>query len=113
VNKPRVIQKYPNRRMYDTLQHRYVTLDEILRFVLTEVDFIVVDKRDQSDITFDTLLNVLSKVYANRRQPGLDRQFLLEAIRAQSAYSDPAMEESYMGGGDGRFFVGPPKASIS
>jgi len=32
--KPRTIQKYPNRRMYDTTQHRYVTLEEIRQFVL-------------------------------------------------------------------------------
>jgi polyhydroxyalkanoate synthesis repressor PhaR len=83
--KPRLIQKYPNRRMYDTTQHRYVTLDEIRQFVLNGVDFTVLDKRDQSDITFATLLNVLAKVHATRRgDPGLDRQFLLDAIRAQS-----------------------------
>jgi polyhydroxyalkanoate synthesis repressor PhaR len=86
--KPRLIQKYPNRRMYDTTQHRYVTLDEIRRFVLNGVDFTVLDKRDQSDITFGTLLNVLSKVHAALREPCLDRQFLLDAIRAQSAARD-------------------------
>jgi polyhydroxyalkanoate synthesis repressor PhaR len=83
--KPRLIQKYPNRRMYDTTQHRYVTLEEIRQFVLNGVDFTVLDKRDQSDMTFATLLNVLAKVHATRRgDPGLDRQFLLDAIRAQS-----------------------------
>jgi len=86
--KPRLIQKYPNRRMYDTTQHRYVTLDEIRRFVLNGVDFTVIDKRDQSDITFATLLNVLAKVDAALREPCLDRQFLLDAIRAQSAARD-------------------------
>ncbi len=79
--KPRVIQKYPNRRMYDTTQHRYVTLDEIRRFVIDGVDFTVVDKRDQSDITFATLLNVLAKVHAARREACLDLQILLDAIR--------------------------------
>ena len=79
--KPRVIQKYPNRRMYDTTQHRYVTLEEIRRFVMDGVDFTVVDKRDQSDITFATLLNVLAKVHAARREACLDLQILLDAIR--------------------------------
>jgi polyhydroxyalkanoate synthesis repressor PhaR len=79
--KPRVIQKYPNRRMYDTTQHRYVTLDEIRRFVMDGVEFTVVDKRDQSDITFATLLNVLAKVHAARREACLDLQILLDAIR--------------------------------
>lgn len=94
--KPRLIQKYPNRRMYDTTQHRYVTLDEIRQFVLNGVDFTVLDKRDQSDITFATLLNVLAKVHAAGRDPGLDRQFLLDAIRAQSGVvqvsAEPAQE---------------------
>ncbi len=94
--KPRLIQKYPNRRMYDTTQHRYVTLDEIRQFVLNGVDFTVLDKRDRSDITFATLLNVLAKVHATRRDPGLDRQFLLDAIRAQSGVvrvnAEPAQE---------------------
>jgi polyhydroxyalkanoate synthesis repressor PhaR len=80
--KPRLIQKYPNRRMYDTTQHRYVTLDEIRAFVMDGVDFTVVDKRDQSDITFATLLNVLAKVHAACREACLDRQILLDAIRA-------------------------------
>jgi polyhydroxyalkanoate synthesis regulator protein len=83
--------------MYDTTQHRYVTLDEIRQFVLNGVDFTVLDKRDQSDITFATLLNVLAKVHATRRDPGLDRQFLLDAIRAQSGVArsgaEPAQEE--------------------
>ena len=30
---PRVIRKYPNRRLYDTVESRYVTLDEIARWV--------------------------------------------------------------------------------
>jgi polyhydroxyalkanoate synthesis repressor PhaR len=79
--KPRLIQKYPNRRMYDMTQHRYVTLEEIRQFVLNGVEFNVVDKRDQSDITFATLLHVLAKVHAARREPCLDRQILLDAIR--------------------------------
>lgn len=88
--KPRLIQKYPNRRMYDTTQHRYVTLDEIRHFVLSGVDFTVIDRRDRSDITFATLLNVLAKVHAGLREPCLDRQFLLDAIRSQSAARDVA-----------------------
>jgi polyhydroxyalkanoate synthesis regulator protein len=68
--------------MYDTTQHRYVTLDEIRRFIMDGIDFTVIDKRDQSDLTFATLLNVLAKVHAARREPCLDRQILLDAIRS-------------------------------
>ena len=31
---PRVIRKYPNRRLYDTVESRYVTLADVRRLVL-------------------------------------------------------------------------------
>jgi polyhydroxyalkanoate synthesis regulator protein len=83
--------------MYDTTQHRYVTLDEIRRFVMDGVDFIVLDKRDQSDITFATLLNVLAKVHAARREACLDRQILLDAIRTLGHERNPAGHELALG----------------
>ena len=97
--KSRLIQKYPNRRMYDTAQHRYVTLDEIRRFVMDSVDFTVVDKRDQSDITFATLLNVLAKVHATCREARLDRQILLNAIRTLGHDRAPPRQETTLEAG--------------
>jgi polyhydroxyalkanoate synthesis regulator protein len=79
--------------MYDTTQHRYVTLEEIRRFVMDGVDFTVLDKRDQTDITFATLLNVLAKVHANRREACLDRQILLDAIRTLGHERSPQGHE--------------------
>ncbi|MDQ1310107.1 MAG: hypothetical protein QG601_1377, partial [Pseudomonadota bacterium] len=31
---PRVIRKYPNRRLYDTVESRYVTLADVRRLVV-------------------------------------------------------------------------------
>ena len=31
----RIIKKYPNRRLYDTVESRYITLDDVRRLVWT------------------------------------------------------------------------------
>jgi polyhydroxyalkanoate synthesis repressor PhaR len=59
--KPRIIKKYPNRRLYDTEISRYITLDEIRQLVLEGVEFEVQDSRDGSDITRSILLQVISE----------------------------------------------------
>jgi polyhydroxyalkanoate synthesis repressor PhaR len=47
---PRVIRKYPNRRLYDTIESRYVTLADVRRLVVDGVDFVVLDRKTQQDI---------------------------------------------------------------
>jgi polyhydroxyalkanoate synthesis repressor PhaR len=80
--KTRLIYKYHNRRLYDTAARRYTTLGDIRQLVLEGEDFLVLEKQTQADITFTTLLNVLALAHASRAEPLLDREFLLNAIRA-------------------------------
>ena len=40
---PRHITKYSNRRLYDRGASRYITLEDVYRLILAEVDFIVID----------------------------------------------------------------------
>jgi len=56
---PRVIKKYPNRRLYDTVKSQYVTLQEIRDLVLEEIPFIVIDKKSDEDITRSILLQII------------------------------------------------------
>ncbi len=42
---PRVVKKYPNRRLYDTVESRYITLADIRRLVMDKIDFVVIDKK--------------------------------------------------------------------
>ncbi|MCB1994316.1 MAG: polyhydroxyalkanoate synthesis repressor PhaR, partial [Rhodoferax sp.] len=56
---PRVLKKYPNRRLYDTSESRYVTLDEVRDLVLKEVPFKVVDRQSNEDITRNILLQII------------------------------------------------------
>lgn len=61
MSEPRIINKYPNRRLYDTEISRYITLEEIRQLVLTGVDFTIIDKRTKEDITRSILLQVISE----------------------------------------------------
>ena len=63
MSEARVIKKYPNRRLYDTEESRYITLSDIRRLVLDKVDFVVIDKKSQADITSSILLQVISEFF--------------------------------------------------
>ncbi len=55
----RLIKKYPNRRLYDTSESRYITLDEVREMVLKEIPFKVVDRQSNEDITRNILLQII------------------------------------------------------
>lgn len=78
---PRIIKKYPNRRLYDTTESRYITLADIRDLVLNKVEFTVVDKKSGADITRTILLQVISE----QEQHGdavMSRDFLSQVIRS-------------------------------
>jgi len=55
----RLIKKYPNRRLYDTSESRYITLDEVRAMVLGEIPFKVIDRQSEEDITRNILLQII------------------------------------------------------
>ena len=55
----RLIKKYPNRRLYDTTESRYITLDEVREMVLQEIPIKVVDRQSNEDITRNILLQII------------------------------------------------------
>jgi polyhydroxyalkanoate synthesis repressor PhaR len=78
---PRVIRKYPNRRLYDTVESRYVTLADIRRLVVERVDFIVLDRKSQQDITRSILLQVIAEQEGGGESL-MSRDFLSQVIRS-------------------------------
>jgi polyhydroxyalkanoate synthesis repressor PhaR len=52
---PRLIKKYPNRRLYDTADSAYITLDELAQRVRAGVDVRIVDATTGDDLTQQTL----------------------------------------------------------
>ncbi len=81
MNESRIIKKYPNRRLYDTEESRYITLADIRRLVVDKVNFVVIDKKNQDDITRSILLQVISE-QEQHGEPILSRDFLAQVIRS-------------------------------
>ena len=77
----RTIKKYPNRRLYDTVDSRYITLADIRKLVLDRIDFVVIDKKSQADITRSILLQVIAD-QEHGAEPLLGRDFLSQLIRS-------------------------------
>lgn len=81
MSEPRVIKKYPNRRLYDTVESRYITLADIRRLVTDKVDFVVIDKKSQEDITRSILLQVIAE-QEHLGEPLMSQDFLSQVIRS-------------------------------
>jgi polyhydroxyalkanoate synthesis repressor PhaR len=81
MSEPRTIKKYPNRRLYDTVESRYITLADIRRLVIEGIDFLVIDKKSQADITRTILLQVIAE-QEHDGEPLMSRDFLSQIIRS-------------------------------
>lgn len=81
MSKSRIIKKYPNRRLYDTEESRYITLADIRGLVMHKIDFVVIDKKSQEDITRSILLQVISE-QEQLGDPIMSREFLAHVIRS-------------------------------
>lgn len=80
MSEPRVIKKYPNRRLYDTAESRYITLADIRRLVIDKADFVVIDQKSTDDITRSILLQVISEQESG--EPMMSQDFLSQVIRS-------------------------------
>jgi polyhydroxyalkanoate synthesis repressor PhaR len=81
MSEPRTIKKYPNRRLYDTVESRYITLADIRRLVIDRIDFLVIDKKSEEDITRSILLQVIAE-QEHGGDPLMSRDFLSQIIRS-------------------------------
>jgi polyhydroxyalkanoate synthesis repressor PhaR len=59
TNQRRVIKKYPNRRLYDTISSSYITLAEVKQLVLDMMPFVVQDAKTGEDLTRSILLQII------------------------------------------------------
>jgi polyhydroxyalkanoate synthesis repressor PhaR len=64
-SEPRIIKKYPNRRLYDTTVSSYITLQDVRRLVIEQTPIKVIDARSQEDITHNTLLQIIMEQEEN------------------------------------------------
>ena len=56
---PRVLKKYPNRRLYDTQSSSYITLADVKQMVLEGIEFEVRDAKTSDDLTRSILLQII------------------------------------------------------
>jgi polyhydroxyalkanoate synthesis repressor PhaR len=56
---PRVLKKYPNRRLYDTQLSTYITLADVKAMVLSAESFEVRDAKSGEDLTRSILLQII------------------------------------------------------
>ena len=55
----RIIKKYPNRRLYDTEDSRYITLADVREMIREGLAFKVVDSQSGDDLTRSILLQII------------------------------------------------------
>jgi polyhydroxyalkanoate synthesis repressor PhaR len=82
-----VIKRYSNRKLYDTQESRYVTLDEIEEMIRTGKEVSVVDAASGEDLTSVTLTQIILEAERNHRVT-LPAAFLHQLIKHGEAWQD-------------------------
>jgi polyhydroxyalkanoate synthesis repressor PhaR len=74
----RVIKRYANRKLYDTRESRYVTLQQIAEMIRAGDDVMVIDNNSKEDLTSVTLAQIIyeQEKAATQRLPTALRDFI-------------------------------------
>jgi polyhydroxyalkanoate synthesis repressor PhaR len=76
----RIIKKYPNRRLYDTEQSKYITLADLKTLIADGIDIEVQDANSGADITRTILLQIINEQESAER-PLFTTEILTRMIR--------------------------------
>jgi polyhydroxyalkanoate synthesis repressor PhaR len=79
----KVIKRYANRKLYDTQESRYITLDEIGQMIREGVEVQIVDNRSKGDMTSVTLAQIIFE--EEKKQSHAPLGVLLDIIRSGGA----------------------------
>ena len=82
MNEVRIIKRYQNRKLYDTHQSCYVTLEEIAQIVREGHEIQVIDNKTKNDITYITQIQLLFDQERKSTKAG-DVELLKRVIRAK------------------------------
>lgn len=80
MSNPRIIKKYPNRRLYDTEVSSYIKLDDVRQLVLEHVEIQVLDAKTGEDLTRSVLLQIIAE-HEEQGEPLFTTQLLTRLIR--------------------------------
>ncbi|MDL2337587.1 MAG: polyhydroxyalkanoate synthesis repressor PhaR [Pseudomonadota bacterium] len=90
----RVLKKYPNRRLYDTMASTYITLADVKKMVLSGQAFVVRDAKTSEDLTRAILLQIILEEESGG-VPMFSSQMLAQIIRFYG-HSMQGMMGSYL-----------------
>lgn len=82
MNDVRIIKRYQNRKLYDTHQSCYVTLEEIAQIIREGHEIQVIDNKTKNDITYITQIQLLFDQERKSTKAG-DVELLKRVIRAE------------------------------
>ena len=92
VNNKIIIKKYPNRRLYDTSNSTYVTLEDLTKLIEQEYEIKVIDVKSSEDITKITLIQIVLE-QQNKGHDLLPLELLKQIIKFQNhAYNSVLIE---------------------
>ena len=80
MSSPRIIKKYPNRRLYDTEISSYITIEDVRQLIVDGESFEVRDAKTGEDLTRQVLLQIIAE-HEQDGQPMLSTQLLSQLIR--------------------------------
>jgi polyhydroxyalkanoate synthesis repressor PhaR len=80
MSAPRVIKKYPNRRLYDTRISSYITIEDVRQLIVEGEEFEVRDAKSGEDLTRQVLLQIIAE-HEQDGEPMLSTQLLSQIIR--------------------------------
>jgi polyhydroxyalkanoate synthesis repressor PhaR len=92
MNEPRLIRKYANRRLYDTVRSRYVNLADVRNLIAEGVRVKVVEQSTSRNITNSILLQIIGSMERDD-DALLTTGFLTDLIRAAGSESDPGLPD--------------------
>ena len=87
------IKKYPNRRLYDTSQSKYINLDHIKTLINARTEFEIVDSKTNDVITKSILLQIISESETNQSQSLLTDKLLQQLIRFYDSDMQPYVRQ--------------------
>ncbi len=87
---PKVIKRYTNRKLYDTVESRYVTLDEIAEMIKAGAEVKIVDNRTKEDLTSVTLAQIIFE--EEKKTSRMSLTTLRDLIRQGGEYAQQLVE---------------------
>ena len=81
----REFKKYPNRRLYDIQESKYVTVEDIRKLVLKGEVIRVLDSKTDKDLTRSVLLQIITEQESEGHEPILTNRVLEQLIRFYGA----------------------------